>query len=625
MFTKKKLAAMCLCIFFYTPLFAQVHSSVSLENQVYYILEQAELRGLCTALPGIRPYTRSVVVGKINEILNSENITKRLGVTEREILNNYLNTFSRPKIGIDWQRGSFFSETVAGSKNTPLSINIAVTADIEGSTGIYLQDDNYYGMELWLGLCLNGDLGRNFSYGFVFEGGLMRAPRNFLGKYNTYYEGFPYDEKSNSEFAFRRTEVYSEPLTHFPYTYKKRWDSSVHYFSYLPGFGNWPQDFAASYNLPAELAASFLENKLMMRLGRISREWGSTAFGSSLAYNQMARPFLALEAEFNPVSWFGFASLTGFLEYYNLDGLKESSKTFQNVFSISMLQFRYKNYLFFDIVDAVIWPKRLELGYISPITNNFFYQNNTGDFDNMAIALNVKAQYPGLGSFWVSFFVDEIDLTDGGFFTLDRQMFAVQAGMNLPLPFLSFSSLKISYTKINPYCYTHPRIFTPWYGDLRMETAYVNNGTSLGYYLPQNSDELLVMYKAKIKKNVNAYLQYQLIRHGADFGPSAVDGSNLSSELYYPGIKTRQAELYSFFLRDGAYQWNHIIKLNAEWNLPGLPVSLFGEVGTILSYFTNIAELANSGKPSDYSRINTSEYPESTGFIVKIGLRVFGP
>ncbi|MDR0472838.1 MAG: hypothetical protein LBH43_04095 [Treponema sp.] len=591
---------------------------------MYYILEQAELRGLCSPLSGVRPYTRNVVIGKINEILNSEN-TKRLGATEREILNNYLGTFSRPKTGINWQRGAFFSETAMGSKNIPLSMGIGVTADIEGSTGIYLQDGNQYGMELWLGLWLNGDLGHNLSYEFIFEGGLMRIPRNFLGKYNTYYEGFPYDDETDSAYAYRIIDVYSEPLTHFPYTYKKRWEYSIVHFSSLTYMDTWPQDLAASYNLPTELAASFLENKLTMRLGRISREWSSTAFGSSLAYNQMARPFLALEAEFNPVSWLGLASLTGFLEFYNRVGLKETAMTFQNAFSIGMLQLRYKNYLFFDIVDAVVWPKRLELGYIAPIINNYFYQNNAGDFDNMAVTLNLKAQYPGLGNLWFSFFVDEMDITVSDFSKLDREMIAVQAGMNLSLPFLSFSSLKISYTKINPYCYTHPRIFSPWYGDLRMETAYVNNGACLGYYLPPNSDELLVMYKTMPAKNVSAYLQYQLIRHGADFGPSAVDGSNLLSELYYPAIGSGQVELYRFFLRDGAYQWNHIIKVSAEWNLPGLPVSLFGEAGAVISYFTNIAEPANSkGEPSAYSRINTSDYPESTGFIVKIGLRVFG-
>ncbi len=38
--------------------------------------------------------------------------------------------------------------------------------------------------------------------------------------------------------------------------------------------------------------------------------------------------------------------------------------TNQNAFSANMLQFRYKNYLFLDLIDSVVWPKRFELGYI---------------------------------------------------------------------------------------------------------------------------------------------------------------------------------------------------------------------------------------------------------------------
>jgi hypothetical protein len=336
----------------------------------------------------------------------------------------------------------------------------------------------------------------------------------------------------------------------------------------------------------------------------------------------MARPFLALEAEFNPVSWFGIASLSVALEYSNVNGIKESSLTFQNLFSVTMMQFRYKNYVFFDIVDAVVYPKRFEPGYISPITNSFFYQNNIGDFDNMAMTFNLKAQYPGWGNIWFSFFMDEMSLTSD-LLLLDRQMVAMQGGVNIPLPFLSFSSIKVSYTRVNPYCYTHNRNYNPWYGDLAMETGYTNNGVSLGYYLPPNADEILVRINTMPVKNLTTSLQYQLIRHGADFGLNAVDGSNLQSELD-PENRDANPILNRYFLHDGAYQWSHIARLGAEWNLPGIPVALTGEFGAVISYFTDIKEEANvTGRSHRYSVVNTVEYPKSTGFIVKLGVRVF--
>jgi len=608
----------CLGVFLGSSLWGQTHTSVSLENQVYYILEQAETRGLCRPLSGVRPYTRGVVAEAINEILSSD--SAKLRRLERDILEQYLAKFAKPKNGVDWRRGAWYGEAAMGKNDVTVSANAGVSADIEGSAGLYSSfKDRYFGTEIWIRAFVNGDLGGNFSYDVSAEGGLAQAPRNFLGEYDTYYDGFTDDV--NGEFVNRKIEVYSEPLSHFPYTYKKRWDGSVFFFRNLSDFKYWPDSVAGGYNLTSELSASFLERKLILRLGRLRHDWGSTSVGSSLAFNQMARPLLGMEAEFNPVSWFGIASLTGALEYGNVNGIKESSMTFQNLFSATILQFRYKNYVFFDVVDAVVYPKRFEPGYISPITNSFFYQNNIGDFDNMAMTLNLRARYPGWGNVWFSFFMDEMSLTSD-LPRLDRQMVAMQGGASVPLPFLSFSSIKLSYTKVNPYCYTHNRNYNPWYSGA-METGYVNNGVGLGYYLPPNADEILARLDTMPARNLTASLQYQLIRHGADFRTGAVDGSNLLSELD-PHDRDTNPVLNRYFLRDGAYQWSHIARLGAEWNIPGVPVALAGEVGAVISYFTNIKEEANvTGESHSYAIVDTAEYPKSTGFIVKLGVRVF--
>ena len=623
LFQISKISFFCIIlgVFFCASLFAQTHVSVPLDNQIYYIIEQAEIRGLIGPVSGVRPFTRNVVIGKINEILASDSSRRQLTATERDILNHYLESFSRPAPGLDWQRGGFFSESAFGRNEVPLSLDVSVTAELEGSSGIYLSGSRYAGMELWLGLHLQGDLGRNVSYSFTFEGGLVSSPRRFLGTYWTFYEGFtaggPWDP---NEFVNREINVYSQPLTHFPFSYRRRWDGSVFFFDALTGYDPWPYRLASGYSLPAELTASFFDDRLLLRLGRIRREWGLTSVGSSLSLNRAARPFLAFEAEFNPFPWVVISSMTGALEYDNLYGIKESSMTFQNLFSITMIQFRVRNFLFFEITDAVVYPKRFELGYISPITNNFFNQNTVGDFDNMAITLSLRAQFPGIGSLWFSLFVDEMNLLSE--WALDRQMLAMQAGITVPLPFLSFSSLTLSYTKVNPYTYTHTRNFKPWYGDNLMETAYVNNGVSLGHYLPPNSDEFLVRFRTMPTRNVSVNLSYQLIRRGADFGPSAVDGSNLRSELD-PHNRDGNPVLRRYFLRDGAYQWNHIIRAGVDWNVPRLPISLFAEAGTVISYFTNIEGPPNRGYPSPFFRVNTFPYTDSFGVILRLGVRIF--
>jgi hypothetical protein len=611
---------LCLNLFSYNFVFSQNHVSVPLENKIYIILEQMELRGLCAPLSGVRPYTKNVILNTIKEILNSENVNS-LGSTEKEILEQYTRDFSIPEEGFDLQRGIYHARTVIGNNDTLISANIGASADYEFSSGFYPSfNKNYIGNDFWTRIFMNSDLGAHVSLEVSASAGIVNAPRKFLGNYNTYYEGYHNRNENQNQLI----EVYSEPLTHFPYTYKKRWDGSIHFLNALSDFDSWPGDYAIGYNLLSEITSSFLDNKLIMRIGRLNHEWGSASSGSSLGLNQMSRPFLAIEAEFRPFSWFNVASMTGFLEFFNTKGEKESGMTFQNAYSITMIQLKYKNYFFLDVAETVVWPKRFELGYLFPLTSSVIYKGNVGDFDTLGIFINLKAQYPGIGNFWVSLFWDEARLNKG-WDELDRNMIAVQAGVNLTLPILSFSSVKLSYTKINPYCYTHTRIYTPWNREnIPMEQAYVNNGVSLGYYLPPNSDELLFSFQTMPVKNLTTRFQYQLIRHGADFGSSAVDGSSLYSELDPDGRGGDNPVLRRFFLQDGAYQWMNIIKVGLEWKAPSFPLALFFEAGINISYFTNIASPANvTGQAHPYAKIDTAEYPKSTGFIMKMGIKIF--
>ncbi|MCL2138830.1 MAG: hypothetical protein FWH41_04790, partial [Treponema sp.] len=200
--------------------FAQTHNSVNLDSQVYHILEQAEIRGLCMPLSGVRPYTQNVIVNAINEILNSDKAGK-LRRLEQEILEQYLEKYAKPQRGFDWQKGAFHGET-APEKKIPLSVNAGVNIDMEGSAGIYPSfEERYLGAEGWVQLFLNGDIGRNVSYEINAAGGLLKIPRFKLGKGNTYYDGFIDDP--NKEFVNRETAVYSEPMTQFPYSYRKKW------------------------------------------------------------------------------------------------------------------------------------------------------------------------------------------------------------------------------------------------------------------------------------------------------------------------------------------------------------------------------------------------------------------
>jgi hypothetical protein len=640
-----KCAFVCgLIIFINLSLTAQTHNAVPLENPVYTVIEQAQIRGLCSYLPSTKPYSRAMILRVIEEILATEPVHEfaRLKDKERNILEQFRKDFTPERKGLNLTRGTISSEHTWN--DVYFSSEFGVGMDFTFGAGYYsfasgynytsaddklfedaahpASGDLYKDFSVIPSISFLGDLGRNTSYGLTINGFIGKSPRAVLGQYET----TPYDP-ADDETHYLKFPARSEPLAYFPYTYKKKWDSFVYSINDIGNRSmlSYPEDLSVGYSMLSELSGEFLNGHFMYRFSRLDREWASPVNNGSLVLNQSAQPFLAFETVIAPFDWISFSSLTGILEYNNAIGsdnralLKDASETFQNAFSIVMLEISHKKYFKVSFGSSAIWPKRFELGYFYPFAENYLYQNNIGDYDNLGLFLNLEGQYPaGLGKAWISAFVDEISL-ESGLSTMDRTMYAVQFGGLFYLPFLPFASVRLSYTKIEPYCYTHGRLGTPWYGDNLMETNYVNFGKPLGYYLPPNTDEILFRIQSTPAPRSLVSLQYQMVRHGANYGDRAVDGSSLWSELK----EVDRSSMKKYFLHDGAYQWMHIFKLGGEYSFTGkkLPIKLIGEIGGVYSYFTDSnSELGTSG---DISIINTPQYPHTLTFIGFVGIQIF--
>jgi hypothetical protein len=336
--------------------------------------------------------------------------------------------------------------------------------------------------------------------------------------------------------------------------------------------------------------------------------------------NTQARPFVALEGTAIATQWLYFSFLTGALEYQKIRDQWADAESFQNLFSLAMVEFNIKRRLHFDFGSATVWPKRFDLGYIFPVNSNFFYQNNIGDFDNLALFANLEYRIPNIGKVWGSLFVDEINLQQD-FFILDREMYAFQGGIKLILPWFPFAFVSLRYTKVEPYCYTHEYTSTPWNGEVLIDTSYTNNGESLGYYLPPNSDELLLRLESMFLPGTNAYFQYQMIRHGVEYGPGRVDGSSSTDKILKKGDNTKK-----YFLRDGVYQWSHVVKIGGAYNFrtQKIPVSVYGEFGIVATQFT--ATDAPSGEEDrDFHFVSGDDpnYKPNVGVIFSVGFRIF--
>ena len=632
---KKILVCFLLSVALLLPLAAQSHISVPLDDPIYYVIEQAQLKGLCPVLSEAKPYSQHKIKGIINTILSAEAESPWASLTasERSILQQTLASFEKQE-GWNWLTGETYQEHTTKS-GTTMTFNAGASwQSVASGSYEFLGKDFSWGTDNWGVVFVGGDMGSAFSWNFSAGGGLMRAPRQELGTAYTFYEGFenkdidPVRKDQNKEYI-----VFSEPISFFPYTYQKNWDGSIFKGDNLSssGFYEWPYGISFGYQMNGEAAVSLLDDAIYVRAGRLQREWAAGTNGSSLALNAAARPFFGLEANFEPFSWLRMATLTGILEYYNMKGISISSATFQNAFAISMAEANYKNFLQFSLGSSAVFPKRFEIGYSFPLLSSFFYQNNVGDFDNLALFATLILQYPGIGKIWGSAYVDEMDLSSPEFFSQDRNMYAFQFGASasIPIPKLAFSNFTLQYTKIEPYVYTHQLVKTPWYDDTWMEEAYMNNGVSLGYYLPPNSDELKLRFESSVigKGVFRFHAQYQMVRHGAEHGSRAVDGSGLNSQLDTTGRNDKEGkpELWKYFLHDGAYQWQHIFKVGGSFDMQGLaiPLKLFCDLGVVYSYYTDIDGKPNSGQRYDIHKINTAEYPTQTQFITTVGFKLY--
>ena len=637
-------------------LFSQTHLAIPLGDPIYYILEQAQLRGLYRFLPTVKPYSRAMVLSIVEEILKN-NETRRFGnlsEQERAILEQYQKALNPARDGLNLLNGVYAMEhtwkDVYFSGELGLSLNLGFSGAYFLKAGGYFYDGNpeeeffegavhpssgdfFFGLDSGFDISWKGDLGRNSSYGLTLGGVFLKTPRAILGITNTYSPGWESARPDDPAHTNRTPVVYSEPFTYFPFTYKQSWDGSVWNIGHInaDGFLGWPQKLSFGFHMLPEMGGALLNGQILWRLSRQDREWGGLTGNSSLILNQSAQPFFAGEISFIPFPWISFSAITGVLEH-GIDlqtgqgGTKDSASVSQNIFSANVLEVNIINYFHISLGSATIWPKRFELGYLFPLADTFLYQQSLGDFDNSAFFLNLMGQYPGLVKLWGSFFADEMNPGDFGrdFFKLSRMMYAFQFGGSFYIPWfdrLGFNSLTFSYTKIEPYTYTHTREKTPWYGDLAMETNYVNRGRALGHYLPPNSDEFLVRLELMPSFSSIISLQYQLIRTGAEYGDRAVGGSSIWSEL----DPWRRGNIFKYFLKDGAYQWMHIAKVKWDYSLAryNVPVRFFAEAGVVCSYFTDIDGPVNAD-PMPYSKVNNNPaYPNSLSFIGVLGISIF--
>lgn len=449
------LFVLVLCFFVLTSLTAAVHTSVPVDHAVYRILDVAQIRGLIDNQIDVKPYSASRILSLLQTIASKP---ETLSKSELEHIQQLIASL---KASYGYEPSDLQSLLTTGylrsyDAQKGLGASFGITVDTQQTFS--LSEKGEYDSRNALVAFLKSDIGShisfNMDFGLVFD---KLNNRVFLpGEFTIPGEGF----------YMRLTEGGNPP-------------SSIPF-----------DKINTSLVLTPELSASFFDGDVLLRWGTIKRDWGPGL--NNLMLSADARSFDAIDIQLNLTSWFRYSVMSGSLGKFSLDnidgepflsdryGAKEDRVNYRydNNFSAHRAELDIGRNFTFAIYESTVWQKRFELSYLNPFTVYMFQQNSLGDMDDVFAGLDVAYTLPSKARLYGAMAMNEMNVVGNPITMLKapRNMFAFQAGVVVPLPIGTFSSLTFQWTYIGPFVYTHypMRKLTG-----TVDTSFLPNGNSV--------------------------------------------------------------------------------------------------------------------------------------------------
>ena len=120
-------------VFFCGILYAQTNVTVSLDNDVYVLLQNMELRGYCSALSPVKPYTEKYIVERLEAAAEylEENTDEEELTAQKKIIAEYLERFEHEE-GLKLAALSFRKEGDVFGVPVSIEINDNFNAEVSG-------------------------------------------------------------------------------------------------------------------------------------------------------------------------------------------------------------------------------------------------------------------------------------------------------------------------------------------------------------------------------------------------------------------------------------------------------------------------------------------------------------
>ena len=478
----KKALVVALLILLCLPFmaFAAQYHSLPVGHEAYRMIDAAEIRGIIPVLTDVKPYNVNLVRDILNKILESDKFSSSEKNQVNRVLTELDSSYGNETTdGLSdlfkrgYLRSSVLNTTTIGGK---ASFDFTMGKEsVEDADKVI--DARISGMAY-----INGDLFDFMSYDLNFKLNLDRIDVR---------AAIPTDLKINCDGFYMNifaAEDGSDRLTELP-------DPNKWFYLGIEHF--------------SEISMSFKEEMFSARIGTVPRDWGPGYNNIGLAGS--ARAFDGFEISFKPASWFNYSVIVGSLGLMSLDSVNGVEWPSENMDvkdgmyynNISMHRVELgipMNMTFlvgipvsmrFGIWESVIWRKRMELSYLSPLSIYMFAQNALGDYDNVLAGFDMTVTIEGIGQFYAALSMDE--LNNFKLFANPRNILAYQIGARFSPRILDFSELTVQATYIPAFYGSHyvkagSRIFE----DLPYNGSYVNKGQNLGYPVNPDTIELLL-------------------------------------------------------------------------------------------------------------------------------------
>jgi len=516
---------------------AQNHISVPLGHRVYSILRIAEIRGVLDSVMEVRPFTTSKVLTYLNTLKDSN----KLSNSEREIVNELITEFTTIQ-----PDNSFKSLATYGSYSTySEKMDVNTTMGFKGSYS-YRQSLN----------ALSLFDSRNLLQGYIR--GDIKEVASFNMNIGLTYDHLDYNLFLKNDF---KVPVKGK--------YEVFWDIYDGDHNFFVGFFATP-----------EISISLLKNKLNIKWASIERDWG--VGDNNLMISKDGNSINGVELNYEVTSWLRYAFFTGALGKFTAAGSFIKSGTdgnfyktylpsdnlhqeaYNNNFSAHRVEVSLPFNIKFGVFESVVYRKRFELAYLNPLSILMFEQDIMGDFDNMLAGIDLNYTLKNYFRTYFSFATTEMnEIKPSKFITAPRNVFSIQIGIDINIPFISFSSATVQYTYLSPFFYTHyPELDNN--GVVIEEIPMVNAGRNIGYPLRPNSDEFLVKLNLNFKNNWDGNLTFKYQRRSGQYG------FDIGKWMAYEAAKQNKYEAKSF--NQNVFEKNIGIEATVNKKLNNYPI-----------------------------------------------------